>query len=46
MREAANKEVLKAGQERLVLSIALPGGPFHGRYFTISKLAQHGNQFE
>ncbi|KAF9905472.1 Endochitinase 1 [Linnemannia zychae] len=45
MREAANKEVLKEGQERLLLSIALPGGPFHGQYFTIPKLAQHVDWF-
>lgn len=44
MREAANKEKLKEGQERMLLSIALPGGPYHGQYFNIPKLAQHGNQ--
>lgn len=43
MREAANKETLKEGQERMLLSIALPGGPFHGQYFNIPKLAQYGS---
>ncbi|KAF9438285.1 hypothetical protein BGZ76_008850 [Entomortierella beljakovae] len=45
MREAANAEVLKDGDERLVLSIALPGGPFHGEYFLIPKLAEHVDWF-
>ncbi|KAG9063888.1 Endochitinase 1 [Linnemannia hyalina] len=45
MREAANKEKLKEGQERMILSIALPGGPFHGQYFNIPKLAQHVDWF-
>ncbi|KAF9096735.1 hypothetical protein BGX23_010544 [Mortierella sp. AD031] len=40
MREAADRE-LKEGQERIILSIALPGGPFHGQYFTIPKLAEY-----
>jgi chitinase len=42
MREAADAEVLENGQERLILSIALPGGPFHGDYFLIPKLAPYG----
>ncbi|KAG0358666.1 hypothetical protein BG005_002000 [Podila minutissima] len=45
MREAANEETLKPGQERLILSIALPGGPFHGQYFTIPKLAEYVDWF-
>ncbi|KAG0287358.1 hypothetical protein BGZ96_008686 [Linnemannia gamsii] len=45
MREAANKETLKEGQGRLLLSIALPGGPYHGQYFDIPKLAQHVDWF-
>ncbi|KAF9115821.1 hypothetical protein BGX27_006252 [Mortierella sp. AM989] len=45
MREAANAEVLKEGHERLILSIALPGGPFHGEYFLIPKLAEHVDWF-
>ncbi|KAG0069164.1 hypothetical protein BGZ89_003406 [Linnemannia elongata] len=45
MREAANKETLKEGQERMLLSIALPGGPFHGQYFNIPKLAQYVDWF-
>ncbi|KAG0263243.1 hypothetical protein BG011_009078 [Mortierella polycephala] len=45
MRGAANAEVLKEGQERLILSIALPGGPFHGIYFLIPKLAQYVDWF-
>ncbi|KAG0210283.1 hypothetical protein BGX33_004996 [Mortierella sp. NVP41] len=39
MRAAANAEMLQEGQERLILSIALPGGPFHGDSFLIPKLA-------
>ncbi|KAG0283768.1 hypothetical protein BGZ96_011868 [Linnemannia gamsii] len=45
MREAANAEVLENGRERLILSIALPGGPFHGDYFLIPKLAPHVDWF-
>ncbi|KAG0197121.1 hypothetical protein BGX28_009363 [Mortierella sp. GBA30] len=45
MREAANAEQLKDKQERLILSIALPGGPFHGDYFLVPKLAPHVNWF-
>ncbi|KAF9926253.1 Endochitinase 1 [Linnemannia zychae] len=45
MREAADNEELEPGQERLILSIALPGGPFHGQYFTIAKLAQYVDWF-
>ncbi|KAF9184841.1 hypothetical protein BGZ51_003106 [Haplosporangium sp. Z 767] len=45
MRDAANAEVLKEGQERLILSIALPGGPFHGQYFLIQELAQYVDWF-
>ncbi|KAF9337728.1 hypothetical protein BG006_003087 [Podila minutissima] len=45
MREAANAETLQPGQERLILSIALPGGPFHGQYFTIPKLAEYVDWF-
>ncbi|KAF9350639.1 hypothetical protein BGX26_011224 [Mortierella sp. AD094] len=44
-REAADAENLKAGQERLILSIALPGGPFHGQYFTIPDLAKYVDWF-
>ncbi|KAF9437078.1 hypothetical protein BGZ76_002044 [Entomortierella beljakovae] len=44
-REAANDEVLENGQERLILSIALPGGPYHGQYFTIPELAKHVDWF-
>ncbi|KAF9358965.1 hypothetical protein BGX26_000507 [Mortierella sp. AD094] len=45
MREAADAEVLKEGHERLILSIALPGGPFHGEYFLLPKLANHVDWF-
>ncbi|KAF9394127.1 Endochitinase 1 [Podila verticillata] len=45
MREAANAETLKPGQDRLLLSIALPGGPYHGQYFTITKLAEYVDWF-
>ncbi|KAK3811822.1 MAG: glycoside hydrolase superfamily [Benniella sp.] len=45
MREAVNAEVLKDNQERLILSIALPGGPFHGDYFVIPKLANYVDWF-
>ncbi|KAG9323349.1 hypothetical protein KVV02_000931, partial [Mortierella alpina] len=45
MREAANAEQLKDKQERLILSIALPGGPFHGKYFLVPKLAPYVNWF-
>ncbi|KAG0271767.1 Oviduct-specific glycoprotein, partial [Linnemannia exigua] len=45
MREAANAENLGNGQERLILSIALPGGPFHGDNFLIPKLAPHVDWF-
>lgn len=45
MREAANAEVLKNGQERLILSIALPGVPFHGDKFLIPKLAPYSMLF-
>ncbi|KAG0057685.1 hypothetical protein BGZ83_005624 [Gryganskiella cystojenkinii] len=45
MRDAANSEELEGGQERLILSIALPGGPFHGRYFTVPKLADYVDWF-
>ncbi|KAF9946599.1 Chitinase-3-like protein 1 [Mortierella alpina] len=45
MREAANAENLKDGQERLILSIALPGGPFHGQHFLLPKLAPYVNWF-
>ncbi|KAF8940400.1 hypothetical protein BGZ47_007766 [Haplosporangium gracile] len=45
MKEAADAEVLEAGQERLTLSIALPGGPFHGDNFLIPKLAPHVDWF-
>ncbi|KAG0005135.1 hypothetical protein BGZ65_011917 [Modicella reniformis] len=41
MRDATNSEELKGDQERLILSIALPGGPFHGPYFIIPKLVQY-----
>ncbi|KAF9919370.1 hypothetical protein BX616_005413 [Lobosporangium transversale] len=44
-REAANAEQLKANQQRLIVSIALPGGPFHGQYFLIPKLAQYVDWF-
>ncbi|KAF8984718.1 Endochitinase 1 [Entomortierella lignicola] len=44
-REAANAEVLQPGRERLLLSIALPGGPFHGQYFTIPELAKYVDWF-
>ncbi|KAF9999226.1 hypothetical protein BGZ79_007171 [Entomortierella chlamydospora] len=40
-REAAGVENLKPGQGRLILSVALPGGPFHGQYFTIPELAKY-----
>lgn len=42
MREAANAEDLKDGQERLILSIALPGGPYHGQHFLLPKLTPYG----
>ncbi|KAF8940452.1 hypothetical protein BGZ58_006446 [Dissophora ornata] len=45
MREAADAEVLKDKQERLILSIALPGGPFHGDYFLIPQLAAYADWF-
>ncbi|KAG0222831.1 hypothetical protein BGX31_008828 [Mortierella sp. GBA43] len=45
MRDAANSEELKGKQERLILSIALPGGPFHGQYFLIPKLATYVDWF-
>ncbi|KAG0202867.1 hypothetical protein BGX28_004743 [Mortierella sp. GBA30] len=45
MREAANAEELKGDQERLILSIALPGGPYHGQHFTIPKLAEYVDWF-
>ncbi|KAF9287578.1 hypothetical protein BGZ88_008553 [Linnemannia elongata] len=45
MREAADAEVLEKGQEKLILSIALPGGPFHGDNFLIPKLAPHVDWF-
>ncbi|KAG0347337.1 hypothetical protein BG004_007927 [Podila humilis] len=45
MREAANAETLKGSQERLILSIALPGGPFHGQHFNIPKLAEYVDWF-
>ncbi|KAG0309591.1 hypothetical protein BGZ99_000831 [Dissophora globulifera] len=45
LREAANAEKLQDGQERLVLSIALPGGPYHGQYFIIPKLALYVDWF-
>ncbi|KAK3824376.1 MAG: glycoside hydrolase superfamily [Linnemannia elongata] len=45
MREAANAEVLENGQDRLILSIALPGGPFHGDNFLIPKLDPHVDWF-
>ncbi|KAI1320533.1 hypothetical protein EDD11_000495 [Mortierella claussenii] len=47
MRAAANAEVLNKDkrQERLTLSIALPGGPFHGDYFLVPKLAEHVDWF-
>ncbi|KAG0363628.1 glycosyl hydrolases family 18-domain-containing protein [Gamsiella multidivaricata] len=45
MRAAANAEVLKDKQERLILSIALPGGPFHGDYFHVPKLAEYADWF-
>ncbi|KAF9423728.1 hypothetical protein BGZ94_008205 [Podila epigama] len=45
MRDAANAENLKGSQERLILSIALPGGPFHGKHFIISKLAEYVDWF-
>ncbi|KAG9067495.1 hypothetical protein KI688_012278 [Linnemannia hyalina] len=45
MREAADAEVLENGQERLILSIALPGGPFHGDNFLIPKLAPNVDWF-
>ncbi|KAF9116149.1 hypothetical protein BGX27_004489 [Mortierella sp. AM989] len=44
-REAADAEDLKDGQERLILSIALPGGPFHGQYFTVPELAKYVDWF-
>ncbi|KAI1319625.1 Endochitinase 1 [Mortierella claussenii] len=44
-REAANSESLKENQERLILSIALPGGPYHGQHFMIPKLAQYVDWF-
>ncbi|KAI7830413.1 glycoside hydrolase [Gamsiella multidivaricata] len=43
MRDAADAEVLTEGRERLILSIALPGGPFHGQYFHIPQLAQYAD---
>ncbi|KAF9906260.1 hypothetical protein EC991_000823 [Linnemannia zychae] len=45
MREAANAEILEGDQERLILSIALPGGPFHGDNFLVPKLAPHVDWF-
>ncbi|KAF9120622.1 hypothetical protein BG015_006033, partial [Linnemannia schmuckeri] len=45
MREAADAEILENGHERLILSIALPGGPFHGDNFLIPKLAPHVDWF-
>ncbi|KAG0037273.1 Endochitinase 1 [Podila clonocystis] len=45
MRDAANAEELQGNQERLILSIALPGGPFHGNYFLVPQLAQYVNWF-
>ncbi|KAF9584429.1 hypothetical protein BGW38_006477 [Lunasporangiospora selenospora] len=45
MRDAANHEKLKPKQERLILSIALPGGPFHGQYFLIPKLSKYVDWF-
>ncbi|KAF8935474.1 hypothetical protein BGZ52_010708 [Haplosporangium bisporale] len=45
MRDAANAEQLKGNQERLILSIALPGGPFHGDYFLVPQLAPYVNWF-
>ncbi|KAF9942816.1 Endochitinase 1 [Mortierella alpina] len=45
MREAANAETLKDGQERLILSIALPGGPYHGQHFLLPKLTPYVNWF-
>ncbi|KAF9315498.1 Endochitinase 1 [Podila horticola] len=45
MRDAANAEKLQGNQERLILSIALPGGPFHGNYFLVPQLAQYVNWF-
>ncbi|KAG0353537.1 hypothetical protein BG005_007176 [Podila minutissima] len=45
MRDAANNEKLTGDQERLILSIALPGGPFHGQYFLVPQLAQYVNWF-
>ncbi|CAO3564226.1 unnamed protein product [Mortierella alpina] len=45
MREAANAETLQDGQERLILSIALPGGPYHGQHFLIPKLTPYVDWF-
>ncbi|KAG0330372.1 hypothetical protein BGZ99_004742 [Dissophora globulifera] len=45
MRDAANAEVLTDNRERLILSIALPGGPFHGKYFLIPRLAEYVDWF-
>ena len=42
MRAAAASEKLSEGHEELILSIALPGGPFHGDYFLVPKLAEYG----
>ncbi|KAG0244570.1 hypothetical protein BGW41_007333 [Actinomortierella wolfii] len=45
MREAADKETTANKKDRLILSIALPGGPYHGVHFLIPKLAQYVDWF-
>ncbi|KAF9973851.1 hypothetical protein BGZ73_002881 [Actinomortierella ambigua] len=45
MREVSNKERAAQKKEPLLLSIALPGGPYHGQHFLIPKLATYVDWF-
>ncbi|RUP50125.1 glycoside hydrolase [Jimgerdemannia flammicorona] len=45
LRAAVNAETLTNGTSRLTLSIALPGGPYHGQYFLNDQLAQYVDWF-
>ncbi|KAF9165599.1 hypothetical protein DFQ26_009731 [Actinomortierella ambigua] len=45
IREVSNKERAAQKKDPLILSIALPGGPYHGQHFLIPKLAQYVDWF-